>query len=75
MAIWDVGFSQSNFSSTSADGQEIFAGRGGGGFRLVAIGACGGSGLGRRGGGVGGKNVLAGSDSAGRFLCKRSLSH
>ncbi len=52
------------------DGQTILARRGGGGFGLDIVGAFNGSGLGRRGrnGGVDGKNVLAGSDSTGRFL-------
>ena len=70
LAIRDVGFSQINFSSASADGQTILARRGGGGFRLDTIGAFNGTGLGRRGRGgrVGGKNVLADPDSTGRFL-------
>jgi hypothetical protein len=70
LAIWEVGFSQSNFSSVAAEGQTIFAGRGGEGFRLDIIDAFEGSSLGR---GACGRadtceNVLAGSDSVGRFL-------
>lgn len=70
LAIWEVGFSQINFASASEGGQTILAARGGGGFRLDTIDVFEGSGLRRRsrGGGVGGKNVLAGSDSMGGFL-------
>lgn len=70
LAIWDVGFSHNSFSNTSADGQVILGGRGAGAFRLAIIGAFAGSGVGRlgRGGGVECQNVLAGSDSTGRFL-------
>ncbi len=56
-ATWDVGFSQISFSSASAEGQAILAGRGGGGFRLGAIAVFAGSGFGRTGddGGAGGE--------------------
>jgi len=70
LAIWDVGFSQSNFSSVAAEGQTILGGRGRGAFRLGTIDAFEGSGLGwcGRSGGVSCENVLADSDSTGRFL-------